>query len=77
MVTELIMMLIIVLLVISCRLQGLKYGYRIASKNSTVRKHFGNNPIYTVNDSTYIGKLALAKNSPSRMNKFLSLQQCI
>ena len=40
-VMELVMMLIMVLIVISCRFQGLKYG--IASKNSTVRKLFGNN----------------------------------
>ena len=38
---ELVMMLIMVLIVISCRFQGLEYG--IASKNSTVRKLFGNN----------------------------------
>ena len=40
-VMELVMMLIMVLIVISCRFQGLEYG--IASKNSTVRKLFGNN----------------------------------
>ena len=40
-VMELVMMLIMVLIVISYRFQGLKYG--IARKNSTVRKLFGNN----------------------------------
>ena len=40
-VMELVMILIMVLIAISSRFRGLKYG--IASKNSTVRKPFGNN----------------------------------
>ena len=46
-VMELVMILIMVLIAISCRFQGLKYG--IASKNSTVRNLSVTTPIHTVN----------------------------